>query len=210
MFCSKCGAKNNDDAKYCGSCGEALNATASVANNSTVVASGVTTLTDTERGIALTADYIKSTAFDELLGEKAAYYRESFLRIYELKKQQNYDYSQIRVASGFNLWAGLLTPIWLGYRGVYKMAWIYVLLEALQFSQYTTGMNQLVSFIINMAIVGFFGNYWYYDTLNAKLLNKNEGTPLIVKSIGDGAFFFVASIGVAYGFNLIVEYLLAR
>lgn len=209
MFCSKCGAKNNDDAKYCVECGVGLNI-ATASNSSQSVASSATSLTDAERGIVLTADYINSTAFNELLGEKAVYYRESFLRIYELKKQSSYDLSQIREASGFNLWAGLLSPIWLGYRGIYKMAFFYVLLEACQFSQYTTGMSQLISFVVNYAIVGYLGNYWYYNSLNQKLFTGNEGKPVLAKSIGDGIFFLVASIGAAYAFNSLIEMAFAR
>ncbi len=204
MFCTKCGAKNNDDAKYCVECGVALGATPTPLSNvaaATTLGSGQT---DEERGIALTADLINSQAFDTLLGDKAAYYRESFLRIYEMKKLDSFDMGQIRVASGFNLWAGLLAPIWLGFRGVYKWAWIYVALEMLQFSRFTTGMNQLVSFVVNLLIVGYFGNYWYYESLNTKLRQSTDGQAVLAKSMGDGIFFLVASMGAAYAINTLL------
>lgn len=210
MFCSKCGAENNDDAKYCGTCGEALNTTPVAEVNSTSTAASVASQTDAERGIALTADYINSTAFNELLGAKAAYYRESFLRIYEVKKRDDADTNQFRIASGFNLWAGFLGPIWLGYRGIYKLAWIFVLIEAFQFRENTSGINYLIAFVANYLVIGFMGNYWYYESLNSKLKQSTDGKPVITSSVGDAVFFVFASIGVSLAFNLLVEYLFAR
>jgi hypothetical protein len=204
MFCSKCGAENVNGANFCIKCGGVLTAANESVSSLAAPPTIVTAQTDADRGVFLTADFINSEAFDTLLGNKAAYYRESFLRIYEMKKQDSFDMGQIRIASGFNLWAGFLAPIWLGFRGVYKWAWIYTLLEMLQFSRYTTGVNQLVSFVVNLLIVGYFGNYWYYETLNSKLRQSSDGQVVLAKSMGDGIFFLVASMGAAYAFNTLL------
>jgi zinc-ribbon domain len=205
MFCSKCGATNNDDAKFCAACGVALNAPSVQATEGEAVAANTAALSDKELGLYLTPEFINSAEFEKMHGEKTDYYRQAFLRIYEVAKQGRFEYGDMRVASGFNLWAGLLTPVWLAYRGVYKWAWFYVFLEALQFGPFTSPMNQLISFVVNMAIVGCFGNYWYYKSLNAKLAVQEEGKSVVASRMADAIVMLIATVTVPYAFYTWLE-----
>lgn len=218
-----------NDAKFCEDCGSAMTSANGCSVCNSLASSNVggasdkiASASEDERlgGFHLTESFINSKSFDSLVGSNIDYYREKFLRLEPIMKEQisyanlplnerfkqasgnNERNRKLMTAGGFN-WAAAIFPwIWMAYRRMYLYA-AAILGTQILVSAFSSRIG-IISAIFLLILSGFLGNSMYYFYLN-KLLKKSNTTDY-AKIGGVSPFGAMGFLGgaVMFGFVLAV------
>lgn len=170
MFCTNCGQKQSEEARFCTACGSNLETELHADESASIIE---TTASNKDYDPTLDEEIIT------FVGKNSDYYKRKWEAM-DLKEKKKKDFS-------FNAAGFFLSLLWLGYRKMYKQVFFIALaFLAVDVTLYVVGYQYQLDRLIDpidrsigttmSVLLGFYGNALYRNHAEKKVLNIRQTT----------------------------------